>query len=74
MRLQAGAIETLQHNEKGFLMDFFEEAQCTAIHEKRVTVMVKEIHLAIRMHDLDKGILDGFKFNALNSTGHREVE
>ena len=58
---QAGAIEALQHTTEAFLTEVFEEAQLAAIHAKRITVMPKDIKLAIRMHGWDKTILRGYK-------------
>ena len=46
---QAGAIEALQHTAEDVIVELFEEAQRAAVHAKRVTVMPRDIELAIRM-------------------------
>ena len=49
VRWQAGAIEALQHATEAMIIELFEEAQTAAIHAKRVTIMPKDIALAVRM-------------------------
>ena len=49
VRFQAGAIELLQHTAEDVPVELFEEARRAAVHAKRVTVMPKDIALAIRM-------------------------
>ena len=46
---QAGALKALQLTTEAFLPELFEEAQCCAIHAKRVTIYPKDIFLAARM-------------------------
>ena len=60
VRFQAGAVEALQHTAEDFLIELFEEAQVAALHAKRVTVMDKDIRLAVRMRGWDKTILAGY--------------
>jgi histone H3 len=49
VRLQSQAIEALQHACESYLVRLFEDANLTAIHAKRVTIMPKDIQLARRV-------------------------
>ena len=61
VRFQQGAIEALQHTTEAFFIELFEEAQAAALHAVRVTIMAKDIKIAIRMCGWDKNILMGYK-------------
>ena len=49
VRLQAGAIEALEHTAEDMVVELFEEAQRAAVHSKRVSIMRRDIALATRM-------------------------
>ncbi len=49
LRFQSHAIMALQEASEAYLASLFEDANLCAIHAKRVTVMVKDIHLARRI-------------------------
>lgn len=53
LRWQSMAIMALQEAAEAYLVHLFEDAMLCAIHGKRVTVMVKDIHLARRLHGLE---------------------
>ena len=48
-RIQSSALVVLQTVVEAFLIDHFEDARLCAIHAKRVTVMPKDTHLALRV-------------------------
>ena len=49
IRWTARALIALQEASEAFLVSLFEDANLCAIHAKRVTLMVKDIHLARRI-------------------------
>jgi histone H3 len=49
LRFHGSAIEALQHACESYLVSLFEDANLTAIHAKRVTIMPKDIQLARRV-------------------------
>ncbi len=49
MRFQSGAVLALQEASEAFLVSLFEDANLCAIHAKRVTIMAKDIQLALRI-------------------------
>jgi histone H3 len=49
LRFQASAILALQESTEAYLVNVFEDANLTAIHAKRVTIMPKDIELARRI-------------------------
>lgn len=51
-RWRVDAIEALQTSAEDFLVHLFEDANLCAIHGKRVTIMVKDIHLARRIRGI----------------------
>ena len=53
-RWQAQAREDLQWATEDFISDLFSDVV------KRLTLMTKDLHLAIRLRGYDKGILDGW--------------
>ncbi len=57
VRFQAGVVEALQHTTEVFIAELFEEAQFAAIYAKRITVIDKDLHLAVRMRGWDLNIL-----------------
>ena len=57
---QAEAREDLQWATESFIINLFSDAVEATVHAKRVTLMPKDLHLAIRMRGYDKGILDGW--------------
>ena len=48
-RIQSSAITILQTAAEAYLVSYFEDAGLCAIHAKRVTVMPKDTHLALRI-------------------------
>ncbi|OSX79357.1 hypothetical protein BU14_0079s0001 [Porphyra umbilicalis] len=48
-RFQASAAPALQEVAEAYLVGLFQDAQLCAVHEKRVTVMSKDIQLACRI-------------------------
>ena len=59
-RWAASAREGLQWATEDFISDLFSDAVEAMVHAKRVTLMPKDLHLAIRMRGYDKGVLDGW--------------
>ena len=49
VRFLSGAIEALQHTTEAMMTEIFEEAQIAAIDAKCVTIMPKDIELAVHM-------------------------
>lgn len=49
VRFQSGAVLALQEASEAFLVSLFEDANLCAIHAKRVTIMAKDIQLALRI-------------------------
>ena len=49
LRIQSSAIVILQTVAEAYLVSHFEDAGLCAIHAKRVTVMPKDTHLALRI-------------------------
>ena len=68
LRFQADAIEALQEASEDYLVHLFEDANSCAIHAKRVTIMPKDIQLAKRLRNGDRGGGMGI------SLAEREVE
>ena len=48
-QIQSSALMVLQTATEAFLMSHFEDAGLYAIYAKRVTVMLKDMHLALRI-------------------------
>ena len=49
MRFQSAALEALQEAAEAFMVGLFEDANLSAIHAKRVTIMPKDMQLARRI-------------------------
>ena len=49
LRFQASAVLALQEACEAYLVGLFEDANCCAIHAKRVTIMPRDIQLARRI-------------------------
>uniref|UniRef100_A0A914CPV9 Histone H2A/H2B/H3 domain-containing protein n=1 Tax=Acrobeloides nanus TaxID=290746 RepID=A0A914CPV9_9BILA len=49
LRFQSAAIGALQEASEAFLTGLFEDTQLCAIHAKRVTIMPRDVHLALRI-------------------------
>ena len=49
MRFQSTALAALQEAAKNFLVGLFEDVNLLAVHAKRVTVMPRDIRLALRI-------------------------
>ncbi|KAE8231103.1 hypothetical protein CF326_g3890 [Tilletia indica] len=49
LRMQSSAISALQEATEAYLTDLFKDANAAAIHAKRVTLQVRDIHLARRL-------------------------
>ncbi|QDZ23826.1 histone H3 [Chloropicon primus] len=45
-------IEALQHAAEAYIVDVFESANLCTVHAKRVTLMPKDLHLAMRLRGL----------------------
>jgi len=48
-RIQAAAVEALQHAAEAYIVMVFEDANLCAIHGKRVTILPKDVQLARRI-------------------------
>ena len=49
MRIQSTGVLALQEVSEAFLIELFEDANLCTLHAKRVTLMVKDLHLAQRI-------------------------
>ena len=49
VRFQSTAIEALQEAAENFLVGLFEDVNLLGVHTKRVTVMQRDIRLALRI-------------------------
>ena len=49
VRFQSTALAALQEAEENFLVGLFEDVNLLAVHAKRVTVMPRDIRLALRI-------------------------
>jgi len=49
LRFQSNAILALQESAEAYLVGLFEDTNLCAVHAKRVTIMVRDIHLARRI-------------------------
>ena len=49
LRFQSHAILALQEAAEAYLVGLFEDTNLCAIHAKRVTIMLKDVHLATRI-------------------------
>lgn len=49
LRFQSVALEALQHAAEAYLVSMFDDANLCAIHAKRVTIMAKDMKLAMRL-------------------------
>ena len=49
LRFQATAINALQEATESYIVSLIEDANLASIHAKRRTLMVKDIHLALRI-------------------------
>ena len=54
MRFQASALLALQEATEAYLVSVFEDTNLCAIHAKRVTIMTKDIDLALRIRGESK--------------------
>ena len=54
MRFQASALFALQEATEAYLVSVFEDTNLCAIHAKRVTIMTKDIDLALRIRGESK--------------------
>lgn len=48
-RFQASALEILQEASESFLVGIFEDTNACAIHEKRVTILARDVDLAEKL-------------------------
>lgn len=60
IRFQSAAVLALQEAAEAFLVSLFEDTNLCAIHAKRVTVMAKDMQLALRIRG------DSFNFARAN--------
>jgi len=49
LRFQASAISALQESAEAYLVSLFEDSNLCAIHARRVTIMCKDMQLALRI-------------------------
>ena len=49
VRFQSTAIATLQEAAENFIVGLFEDVNLLAVHAKRVTIMPRDIRLALRI-------------------------
>ena len=56
MKWKAEALEAVQQATEDYLVHLFEDCNLCAIHCKRVTIMLKDIHLARRIRGVREGI------------------
>ena len=49
VRFQSTAVATLYEAAENFIVGFFEDVNLLAVHAKRVTVMPRDIRLALRI-------------------------
>ena len=49
MRFQSTAIAALQEAAENFIVGLFEDVNLLAVHAKRVTVMLQDVRLALRI-------------------------
>ena len=49
LRFQSSAISALQEAAEAYLVGVFEDANLCAIHANRITIMNRDIHLAMRI-------------------------
>ena len=49
MRFQSTAIATLQEAAENFIVGLFEDVNLSAVHAKRVTVMLQDVRIALRI-------------------------
>ena len=50
VRFQSTAIAALQEDGENFIVGLFENVNLLAVHAKRVTMMPRDIRLALRIH------------------------
>ena len=55
LRMQGSAVLALQEISEAFLVDLFEDTNLCAIHAKRVTILPKDMHLALRIRKRLRG-------------------
>ena len=67
MKFQSTALLALQEAAEAFLVGLFEDATLCAIHAKRVTIMKKDLDLAIRMRGGQAGREPFLQPNAMKS-------
>jgi histone H3 len=64
LRFQSSAILALQEAAEAYLVSLFEDTNLCAIHAKRVTIMPKDLHLALRIRGgSDRAIADDMKMS-----------
>jgi histone H3 len=51
VRFQSNAILALQEAAEAYLVRLFEDSQMCAIHARRVTIMPRDMRLALRFHN-----------------------
>ena len=49
MRWQSKAVEAMRHAAENYLVRLFEDANLCCLHAKRVTLMTKDMQLALRI-------------------------
>ena len=54
MRLQSTAVLAIQEASESYLVGLFEDANLCAIHAKRVTLMTKDMQLALRIRGVPR--------------------
>ncbi len=51
LRFQSAAVGTIQEASEAYLVGLFEDTNLCAIHAKRVTIMPKDLQLALRLRE-----------------------
>lgn len=57
IRFQSSALSALQEASEAYLVSLFEDTNLAAIHAKRVTIMPRDMDLALRI----RGTRDSFR-------------
>ena len=55
LRFQGSAVQALQEASESYLVGVFEDTNLCAIHAKRVTIMPKDMQLAMRIRGRVRG-------------------
>jgi hypothetical protein len=73
IRFQGFTMLALQEATEAFLVGVFEDSNLCAVHAKRVTVMPKDMALAMRLTGKDEGTPMGKDFTNVKTAGRPTV-